>query len=112
MTRDLLIEIGMEEMPALYCEQAVASFEKGITTLFTDNRLSFTSVASYVTPRRLVVHIVGLLEREADTVETVMGPPKSVCLKDGKPMPAFTKFCEKHGVQQAEVFWETTDKGG
>lgn len=111
MTRDLLIEIGMEEMPALYCEQALASFEKGITTLFADNRLSFASVASYVTPRRLVVHIVGLLEREADTVETVMGPPKSVCLKDGQPTPAFAKFCEKNAVQQVDVFWETTDKG-
>lgn len=111
MTRDLLIEIGMEEMPALYCEQAVASFEKGITTLFADNRLSFNAVASYVTPRRLVVHVAGLLEREPDTVETVMGPPKSVCLKDGQPTPAFTKFCEKNAVQQSDVYWETTDKG-
>ena len=111
MTRDLLIEIGMEEMPALYCEQAVASFEKGITALFADNRLSFNAVASYVTPRRLVVHVAGLLEREPDTVETVMGPPKSVCLKDGQPTPAFTKFCEKNAVQQSDVYWETTDKG-
>lgn len=69
-TGDFLLEIGSEELPALFVPIGIANLEKGMKALLDENKLSYKSLKAYGAPRRLAVLVEGLdMERAAEKIE-------------------------------------------
>lgn len=71
---EYLLEIGMEEMPAAYMNGAVSDLKKNAQALFETVRLTYDSLETYATPRRLVLDVKGLADLQEDLSEEVKGP--------------------------------------
>jgi glycyl-tRNA synthetase beta chain len=99
LPKDLVIEIGTEEIPASYIPPALRQLEKGIAGILEKERLACGKVWTGATPRRLVLRIEGLAERQEDITVEVSGPPKSRAYdEDGKPTQAAIGFAKGQGV--------------
>jgi len=72
--RDLLFEIGTEEIPARFMPWALEEIKKIATEEFQKERLVYKAIESYGTPRRLVILVRGLQEKQDDLVEEIKGP--------------------------------------
>ncbi len=76
MNGELLLEIGTEEIPAGFLTPALKGMEHMLRKELESRRLQFDGVATMGTPRRLVLCVQGMAERQADTVVEAMGPPE------------------------------------
>ncbi len=110
-TLPLLIEIGVEEIPDWMIRPAVANFQELVTGLLSGNGLGGSIRMADASPRRIAVIADGVVERQADREELVMGPPKSAAFKDGKPTGAAIGFAKKQEVDPSEIRIEATAKG-
>jgi glycyl-tRNA synthetase beta chain len=110
---DFLLEIGLEEIPARMIASAEAELGRRLTDLLTRERLlsNGAKVTTFSTPRRLAVLAEGVLSAQSDTVEELVGPPRQVAYKDGKPTQAAVAFAKKAGIDVRELGSITTDKG-
>lgn len=72
--RDLLLEIGCEEVPARFIDGAVQQLGDKLSAWLTENRIQHGAVKTYATPRRLTVLIHAVAEKQADKEEEVRGP--------------------------------------
>lgn len=96
---DVLIEIGAEEIPDRFLEDALAEIGRRWEAAFSEAQLSFESVATCGTPRRLTVEIRGLAAAQEDRDEKLIGPPVAAAFDgDGKPTKAAIGFAKKCGV--------------
>src|SRR6267378_983079 len=113
MDRELLLEIGCEELPASWLPDLTNKVGEIVAAQLREHRLAPESpVDTFSTPRRLTVRIVRIPERQADLEELVNGPPASASFKpDGTPTPAATGFAAKQGVEVAALERVTTPKG-
>ncbi len=112
MGKELLLEIGTEEIPAAFLPKATAHLQSLCEKFCADERLAFESIRSYATPRRLILHVEGLAGRQEDLNRKVVGPPKSAGYdKEGNPTKAATGFARSQGVEVADLVIEETDKG-
>ncbi len=102
MTQALLIEIGVEELPAIPLLKIVSNIEKSWEKLLEEYKLSCDFEFIY-TPRRLVLkHDSMPLSQEDSTIE-LMGPPVVAAIKDGEPTKAAEGFARKCGVSFEEL---------
>lgn len=109
---DFLLEIGTEEMPSSAAKQAVEDLKIIVKEEFQANRLSFDGIKVYATPRRLVVLIAGLKEKQEETVVEIKGPPANQHFDlNGNFTPAARAFAEKHGVSVENLIEKETPKG-
>ena len=69
------------------------------------------AVTTYSTPRRLAVHVAGVLARQDDIEEELAGPSWKIAFKDGAPTPAALAFAKKAGVPVEDLVKVTTPKG-
>jgi glycyl-tRNA synthetase beta chain len=113
MDRELLLEIGCEELPASWLPGLTHQVGEILDAQLREHRLPPESpVETYSTPRRLTVRIVRVPERQNDLEELVNGPPVSAGFKpDGSPTPAATGFAAKQGVEVAALERIQTPKG-
>lgn len=111
MSLPFLLEIGTEEIPDWMIDGALTQFGELFTAFLQEKQLSGSVQRLDATPRRLVLRAEGLPERQLDTSEVVMGPPKSAAFKDGKPTGAALGFAKKMGVAVEALETETTPKG-
>ena len=112
MDRELLIEIGCEEIPASWLPGLTIQLARHLDTRLKAARLTSESPAeSYSTPRRLTARIAKLSERQTDFEELVTGPPLSAAYKGSDPTPAATGFAKKYGVEVSALEKHETPKG-
>jgi glycyl-tRNA synthetase beta chain len=113
MDRELLLEIGCEELPAGWLPDLTNQLGEIVGEKLREHRLAPESpVETYSTPRRLTVRIVRIPERQIDLEELVNGPPVSAAFKpDGTPTPAATGFAAKQGVEVSALERVQTPKG-
>jgi glycyl-tRNA synthetase beta chain len=113
MDRELLIELGCEEIPAGWLPALTQQIGEAAAARLKELRLEVEApVESHGTPRRLAVRVAHVAERQADLEELLMGPPVSAAFKsDGAPTPAAAGFARKHGVEPACLERVTTPKG-
>ena len=112
MSRDLLFEIGVEELPAGYIPPALEQLERGITAGLADAHLAHGAVRTRATPRRLALYVESLEERQPDRDEEVMGPAVRVAYDaKGNPTKALLGFCQGKGADLADVRRVETPKG-
>jgi len=102
MTRPLLIEIGLEELPAIPLLKIVKNIEKSWATILMEYNLSNEFEFIY-TPRRLVLKHVHMPESQEDTTVELFGPPMVAAVKDGEPTKAAEGFARKCGVAFSEL---------
>ncbi len=98
MVRDLLIEIGTEEIPAGYLKTAISSFAEGLNALFESKRISHSPTKTFYTPRRLTVIVKDVAEEQEKIVKKIKGPNVNLAYKDGKPTKAAEGFASGKGV--------------
>jgi glycyl-tRNA synthetase beta chain len=125
-TLPLLLEVGCEEIPARFLTQAERDLGERLaralraarllpaatTPQASDSPTPDSGLRTFSTPRRLVVHVPAIFERQPDTAEEVLGPPVRVAFDaEGKPTRAATSFAEKSGVPVEKLLKLTTPKG-
>jgi glycyl-tRNA synthetase beta chain len=111
---ELLLEIGLEEIPARMIAAAEAELARRVEALLSKQRLLAspdTAIHSYSTPRRLAVRVAGVLARQLDMQEQLTGPSWKAAFPDGQPGPAAQAFAKKAGVPVAALEKTVTPKG-
>ena len=113
MDRELLIEIGLEELPAAWLPGLTRQFGEHVEARLKDARIApGAPVESYATPRRLTARLAKIAERQEDLEELVSGPPVSAAFgPDGQPTPAAVGFARKLGVTVEELGRTKSAKG-
>jgi glycyl-tRNA synthetase beta chain len=113
MERELLIEIGCEEIPASWLPALTAQIARHLDLRLKEYRLTTGGAAeSYSTPRRLTVRVAKLAERQTDLEDLVTGPPVSAAYTaDAAPTPAALGFAKKYGVEVGALEKHETPKG-
>ena len=112
MAKDLFLEIGCEEIPAGFIPKALADMEQLMKRELESARLAFGELVTLGTPRRLVLAVQGIAERQPDAELTAMGPAKAVAFDaDGNPTRAAQGFARGQGVEVADLTLVMTDKG-
>jgi glycyl-tRNA synthetase beta chain len=113
MDRELVLEIGCEELPASWLPGLTNQIGEVFVAQLREHRLPPESPAeTFSTPRRLTVRISRVPERQTDLEELVNGPPVSASFKpDGTPTPAATGFASKQGVEVGALERVQTPKG-
>ena len=111
-TAELLLEIGVEELPFEFIAPALTALRESANRLFQDARLSFESVKSYGTPRRLVLVVDDLLAHQSAVVKETMGPSRMVAFdQTGQPTKAARGFAAGQGVAVENLEVRETPKG-
>lgn len=110
---ELLFEIGCEEIPAGMLPKAEEELRSTLEKLLTAESLGDgVEVESFSGPRRLAAWVRGLRAKQADVVNEVTGPPKSVAYDSvGEPTRAALSFAEKQGVSLKDIYPVQTPKG-
>jgi glycyl-tRNA synthetase beta chain len=105
MDRELLIEIGVEELPAAWLPGLTRQLGERLEARLREARIApGAPVESYSTPRRLTVRLAKIAERQEDLEEVVTGPPVSAAFDaEGRPTPAALGFAKKQGVTVEEL---------
>jgi glycyl-tRNA synthetase beta chain len=100
MDRELLIEIGVEELPAAWLPGLTRQLGERLEARLKDARIApGAAVEVYSTPRRLTARLGKIAERQEDLEEVVTGPPVSAAFDaEGRPTPAAVGFARKQGV--------------
>ena len=113
MDRELVLEIGCEELPASWLPGLTQQIGEVVVAELRERRLPPEAPAeTYSTPRRLTVRIARLAERQSDLEELVNGPPVSASFgPDGTPTPAAAGFAARQGVDVAALERVETPKG-
>jgi glycyl-tRNA synthetase beta chain len=113
MDRELLIEIGVEELPAAWLPALTRQLAERVEARLNEYRVPpGAPVESFSTPRRLTARVARIAERQEDLDETVTGPPVSAAYgPDGQPTPAAIGFARKQGVPFDQVARVSTPKG-
>lgn len=73
MTKNLLVELGLEEIPAYIVTPSMHQLRDRMATFLTDNRLAFDSIDVFSTPRRLAVRVRGLADQQTDLYRRFQG---------------------------------------
>jgi glycyl-tRNA synthetase beta chain len=110
---EVLLEVGSEEIPAGMLPKAEEDLRANLEKLLAAENLSDgVSVETFSAPRRLVAHVRGLREKQADVENEVTGPPKSVAYDAvGEPTRAAHSFAEKQGLSLKDLYIVKTPKG-
>ncbi len=113
MDRELLIEIGVEEIPASWLPNLTTQMGARLEARLKDLRLTPSApVEAFSTPRRLTARIAKLAERQMDSDEVLLGPPVSAAFRpDGAPTAAAEGFAKKQGVDVSALERKETPKG-
>ena len=110
---ELLLEVGLEEIPARMIADAQSELARRVEALLARQRLleAATTITSYSTPRRLAVRVQGVLTQQLDLQEELTGPSWKAAFPEGQPGPAAQAFAKKAGVPVTALKKITTPKG-
>ena len=112
MGKELLLEIGTEEIPAALLPQAMQDMEAILRKDFTTALIPHGAVRVMATPRRLFLAVLEVAEKQEDCVLEKLGPAKRVAFDDqGKPTPAAVGFAKSQGVDVTALETAVTEKG-
>ncbi len=119
MAKDLLFEIGTEEVPAHVMPGTLAQLKENAEKAFEEKRIAFDSVRTFGTPRRTALLVKGLAEKQEDVTSENRGPSVKIAFDaDGKPTKAAQGFArgqhvasENLVVKDGYVYAEVHEEG-
>lgn len=106
MTKELIIEIGVEELPAIPFLKESGNIKEKWQDILRENSL-FSECEFYYTPRRIVFYHPNFKVKQDDGFSEFIGAPKQVAIKDGKFTQAAISFANKCGITESELKFET-----
>jgi glycyl-tRNA synthetase beta chain len=110
--KDLLIEVGTEELPPKALSRLMNAFADGIAEQFKAQNLAYSSLHSFATPRRLAVLVEALDSAQQDQVVQRRGPAlKAAYDSEGNPTKAAIGFARSCGIEPGELQVQETPKG-
>jgi glycyl-tRNA synthetase beta chain len=112
MSKDLLLELGSEELPASFIVDALNALENTLHNGLEELRLKHGEVKHYGTPRRLAILIKGVDEKQTDFTREVMGPAAKVAFQaDGTLSDIGKKFASSQNLKPEQLQKKQTPKG-
>ena len=107
MAKDLLFEIGAEEIPAGFMPNILGQLKQLAETKLNDAHLPFESIETYGTPRRLALIVKGISDASAEISERHKGPSASIAYDaDGNATKAAIGFARGKGLDVADLVVE------
>ena len=104
MVKNLLVELGLEEMPAYVVTPSMKQLRDKMGAFLTDHRLTFEKIEMFSTPRRLAVRVAGLADKQSDLTEDFKGPSKKIALDaDGNFTRAAEGFVRGKGLTVEDI---------
>jgi glycyl-tRNA synthetase beta chain len=109
---DLIVELGVEEIPAGYFAPAIAFLKDRLDAELKGQSLTYDRMAAWGAPRRLALGLWGLPAMQPDLDEEITGPPLSAAFDaNGNPTKAAVGFAKAQGVPVGELITQNTAKG-
>jgi glycyl-tRNA synthetase beta chain len=105
--RNLLLEIGLEEMPARFINDSINQLASKIQAWFDGKKIEYSELKMYSTPRRLAVLVKGVAESQEDSHEEAKGPAKKIALaEDGTWSKAAQGFTRGQGMTVEDIYFK------
>lgn len=112
MGKELLLEIGTEEIPAAFLPKALKDMEEMIRQALEESRIPCGEIRTMGTPRRLVVTVASVAERQEDRIVEKLGPARRVAFDtEGNPSPAALGFARGQGIPVSALETASNEKG-
>lgn len=109
---EVILEIGTEEIPAQYIENALKNLQQLAQKYLEESRINYKEVKVYATPRRLILFISHIHEKQEDIFQKIKGPACSIAYnKDLQPQKPALKFAQSQGINVENLIIEDTKKG-
>lgn len=109
---DYVLEVGTEEIPAKFMRGALVELQNLAVKKLKERRIKYESLRTMGTPRRLVLFINGLAEKEEDLKEEVRGPAKRAAFdQTGQPTKAAQGFARAQGVPVEKLIIKEIENG-
>lgn len=111
-SKDLLIEIGTEEMPSSFLEPAIQGFKEKVNDFLNQHRINFEKIKTYYTPRRLTVLVQKVSDQQKRGVIEVAGPPwRNAFDQQGNPLRSAHAFAKSQGKTVHDLYPKKTERG-
>ena len=111
-TKELLLEIGTEEIPSGLLSEAIGNLASLARQSLEENRLSFGEIRTLGTPRRLVLLVQDLEEAQQPLSRQIVGPSARAAFDgEGKPTPAALGFARSQGIPWESLTVKTLERG-
>ena len=111
MNNYLLFEVGVEELPSRFVSSTLDQIKSNLTKMFNENRIEFSDIKTYGTPRRLTFIVENISERQSNLEEEVKGPSKKIALDaDGNFTKPALGFMKSKGLKEEDVVFKTLGK--
>lgn len=112
MAKNLLVELGLEELPAYVVTPSEKQLGDRMAAFLNEKRLAFEGIQTFSTPRRLAVRVTGLADAQTDLTEDFKGPSKKIALDaDGNFTKAAQGFVRGKGLTTDDIeFREVKDE--
>jgi len=111
-SRDLLLEIGTEEIPSDFLPGAISDLAHLARQILEENRLVFEAIRTMGTPRRLVLQVKGLQELQRPLSRQIAGPSARAAFDaGGKPTAAALGFARVQGISWESLTVKTLERG-
>ena len=112
MSKELLFEIGTEEIPAAFLTKAITDIEEIVKKSLSEKRIPFTGIQVLATPRRLCLYIAELAEKQEDQTIEKLGPSRKTAFDEkGNPSKAALGFAKGQGLEISQLETIMTEKG-
>jgi len=109
---ELLVEIGVEDIPPFAVSPLCRQLEAGARAALQEARLAFDELSALSAPRRLALRVSGLAARQPDRSYEVRGPAKKVAYDEaGVPTKAAEGFCRGRGARVEDAYVKESDGG-
>jgi glycyl-tRNA synthetase beta chain len=105
--RDLLLEIGLEEMPARFITDSINQLASKVEKWLESNDIGFEEITLYSTPRRLALLVLNVDERQEDSEEEAKGPAKKIAISEsGEWSKAAIGFTRGQGLSVEDIYFK------
>ncbi|KML37906.1 MULTISPECIES: glycine--tRNA ligase subunit beta [Bacillaceae] len=105
--KDLLLEIGLEEMPARFVTNSMNQLSDKVKSWLLEKKISFEEISAFSSPRRLAVLVRGVDTAQEDINEEAKGPAKKIALtEDGEWSKAAIGFSRGQGASIEDIFFK------
>ena len=102
-----LLEVGTEELPYKFIPQAIEQLNNSFKAFLNDNKVKYSDIKVYATPRRLAVIIDGLENKTSDEEKIIKGPIQKVAFdENGNLTKAGEGFARKNGLTKEDLYIE------
>jgi glycyl-tRNA synthetase beta chain len=112
MGKEMLLEIGTEEIPAAFIPKAISDIKELAAKNLADCRLPHGDIKAFGTPRRLCLYIADLADKQEDQVIEKIGPAKAAAFDQyGAPSKAAIGFARAQAIDVSDLESKSTEKG-